>query len=247
MNLLLLDPDEVEADGVVILTGPRARHLRQVLGAGPGKSLRAGVLGQGHGSAQVETVDSERVVVRYRQERPCEQPVPRVLLLGMPRPKAFSRCLQHAAALGFTRILILGCQRVEKGHLLSGRLEPERLRADLCQGLEQGGHVHLPDVHVFRRFKPFVEDALEALVTPTARYVAHVGADPLSPSAGRVPHFALAVGPDGGFVPYEVELLKARGFVPFGSNVGALRVESALGYFTGQLDALVAAHFSEIS
>lgn len=240
MNLLLLDPATVSSEGRSLLTGARACHVRDVLGATPGSTLRAGVLNQSRGRAFVESLEPDAVMLRYVSEEPCPLPPPRVLLLAMPRPKAFSRCLQHAAALGFTRILVLGCQKVEKGHLRSGRLEPSRVREDLVLGLEQGGHVALPEFELHPRFKPFVEDLLDERVPAQGRFVAHVGAPSIR---DHVPHapgpsYALAIGPDGGFIPYEVELLVARGFVPFGSAIGALRVESALSYFTGQLDAL---------
>jgi RsmE family RNA methyltransferase len=240
VNLLLLDPEAVSELGVATLSGTRATHVRQVLGAGPGTLLRAGVLNQSRGQARVESVTPDAVVVRYRPEQSCGTRKSRVLLLAMPRPKAFSRCLQHAAALGFTRILVFRCQRVEKGHLASGRLQPARVHEDLVLGLEQGGHVLLPEVRVFSRFKPFVEDSLDELVPGAGRYVAHVGAPPVGSLARTAASgFTLAIGPDGGFVPYEVELLAARRFVLFGSGAGALRVESALSYFTGQLDALI--------
>jgi RsmE family RNA methyltransferase len=241
MNLLLLDPEAVSPQGTATITGSRAAHLRQVLGVLPGSVVRAGVLNESRGRASIEAVAADSVSLRYSAEAPCPSLPPRVLLLGMPRPKAFSRCLQHAAALGFTRILVLGCQRVEKGHLRSGRLDSARLHEDLVLGLEQGSHVLLPEVSVFARFKPFVQDSLDALVPKAGRFVAHLGAPllrdlALAPTGSR---YALAIGPDGGFVPYEVELLRACGFLPFGSDAGALRVESALSYFTGQLDAVL--------
>jgi len=46
MNLLLLSPDELLPDGTARVQGRRARHVAEVLRAGPGDKLRAGVLGE---------------------------------------------------------------------------------------------------------------------------------------------------------------------------------------------------------
>src|SRR5215471_20281950 len=53
MNLLLLLPDEFAPDGTARLTGARLRHLREVLGVGPGSTVRTGVLGGRVGTAEV--------------------------------------------------------------------------------------------------------------------------------------------------------------------------------------------------
>ena len=44
MNLILCESSEVDADGVVTLTGARAAHVRGVLGAKPGDVIRIGVV-----------------------------------------------------------------------------------------------------------------------------------------------------------------------------------------------------------
>jgi RsmE family RNA methyltransferase len=54
---------------------------------------------------------------------------------------------------------------------------------------------------------------------------------------GRV---ALAIGPEGGWVDFELTLLAARGFVPFSLGERILRVEVAVPYALGQLKALSA-------
>jgi 16S rRNA (uracil1498-N3)-methyltransferase len=245
MNLLLFDRAELSADGRVNLVGRRAEHLLFVLGVEVGSTLRAGVLDSGFGEATILSKTATSVELRYEQHRSTSADLTRVLVLALPRPKVLSRCVSHAAALGFTAIALVRCQRSEKSHLSSHRLDPERTRQDCLLGLEQAGRVTVPLVGLFTRFKPFVEDSLEALAPPPARFVAHLGSATVADVAAHLgsdatSSYTLAVGPEGGFVPYEVALLEAHGFVAFGAPVGALRVESAISYFTGQLDALAA-------
>src|SRR5215475_5336677 len=99
MNLLLLLPDEVAPDGTARLTGARLRHLREVLGVGPGSTVRAGVLGGSVGTAEVLTLTDAEAVLRTMLDHP-PPPRPGVdLLLAVPRPKALRRILAAAASL----------------------------------------------------------------------------------------------------------------------------------------------------
>ena len=86
---------------------------------------------------------------------------------------------------------------------------------------------------VRERFRPFVEDELEGLFTGATRLLAHPA------STGSAPPFKgralLAVGPEGGWVQFEIELLRERGFIPFTLGPRPLRVEVAVPYALGAL------------
>src|SRR5205823_2651848 len=47
----------------------------------------------------------------------------------------------------------------------------------------------------------------------------------------------VAIGPEGGWVPFEIDLLRGRGFTPFTLGPRPLRVEVALPYALGMLRA----------
>jgi 16S rRNA U1498 N3-methylase RsmE len=53
VNLVLLEPDEIDDSGRARIGGARARHITQVLHTPPGGSLRAGIVGGGQGTATV--------------------------------------------------------------------------------------------------------------------------------------------------------------------------------------------------
>jgi RsmE family RNA methyltransferase len=57
----------------------------------------------------------------------------------------------------------------------------------------------------------------------------------LAPGGGGI---ALAIGPDGGFLPYEVERFAAQGFLPVACGTRPLRTETALAVLKGQFDLL---------
>ncbi len=237
MNLLVLLPDELSADGTARLAGARLRHLREVLHATPGRTLRSGLLGGQVGTAEVLSMDAEAAVLRVTLQRP-PPPRPGVdLVLAVPRPKALRRILAAAASVGVDRLVLLAAARVEKSYLASPVLTPETLRTHLLDGLEQAQDTVLPEVLVEPRFRPFVEDRMDALLGPGERWLLHPGDDgPRRPSPeGRL---ALAIGPEGGWVPFERTLLEARGFRPLGFGPRTLRSETvvpfALGWATGR-------------
>ena len=90
MNLILLEPDEIQADGTAVLTGKRARHVREVLQAAPGEEIRVGVVDGPLGTATVRE-DSKQLHLDCTFSSGIP-PVPRVdLLLAMPRPKVMNR------------------------------------------------------------------------------------------------------------------------------------------------------------
>ncbi|MBL9079021.1 MAG: RsmE family RNA methyltransferase [Planctomycetes bacterium] len=239
MNFLLLHRDELRDDGTARLSGRRAAHARTVLRVAPGQALRAGIVDGPLGTATVLDVGEHAITVALR----CDQPAPAggdVLLLAVPRPKVLLRMLAHAAALGAAHVVLCRSWRVEKSHLLATSMQPEVWREQLLLGLEQAGRTALPRVTFCPLFKPMVEDLLPTLALPPLRFVAHpAAATPVAHLAlpAAVP-FALALGPDGGWLPYEVQALAAAGFHAVSAGPHPLRTETALAVLWGQLDLL---------
>lgn len=119
MNLLLLRPGELLADGTARLRGRRLLHAREVLRLSEGDVLRAGVLNGPLGTAELLRVGEDEMVLRPAL---TEQPPPRPgveLLLALPRPKALRKILPAAASLGVDRIVLVNAARVEKSYLTS--------------------------------------------------------------------------------------------------------------------------------
>jgi RsmE family RNA methyltransferase len=237
VNLLLLEPGELAPDGVARLSGRRARHVAEVLRAAPGDRLQAGVVGGRMGEAEVRSVSTDEVVLSPQLDRDPPPPSPIALLLALPRPKILRRVLQATAAMGVKRVVLLGTYRVEKSYFATPFLAPEAIRAELIVGLEQGRDTRLPEVHVRRLFKPFVEDELDALFPEPVRLLAHpVGAAPLEAHAPTGARAALAIGPEGGFTAYEADALRARGFAGVSLGPRVLRVDAAVPYAVGQVE-----------
>lgn len=239
MNFLLLEADESAADGRCRLVGRRAEHVRTVLRAEVGDVLRAAVVDGPRGEARVTAIAPDAVEFACAWRQDVEPRPDDALLLAVPRPKVLLRMLAHAAALGFGRIELFRSWRVDKSHLDSDAMRPSTQRAALLAGLEQTGRTRLPAVGFHPLFRPFVEDALPGLRLPAQRFAADPAAATstaaLAPGVGGI---ALAIGPDGGFLPYEVDQLAAQGFLPISCGPRPLRTETALAVLKGQLDLL---------
>ena len=85
----------------------------------------------------------------------------------------------------------------------------------------------LPEIVIEKRFKPFVEDRLPQLVEGTLGLVGHPGDYPDCPRGLSEP-VTLAIGPEGGWIPYEIDLLAKAGLQPVQLGARILRVETAV-------------------
>ncbi|MCP4656773.1 MAG: 16S rRNA (uracil(1498)-N(3))-methyltransferase [bacterium] len=245
MNLLLVERSEIETAGRVLLRDRRAEHLRKVLRAEVGRTLRVGVIGSGVGEGRVLAVTGEAVEL---QVEISEEPARRSwvdLIVALPRPQALHRILQYAAALGVGRIDLTNAWRVEKSYFSSPALRDEAVRRQLVLGAEQGMNTQLPEVRIRPLLVPFVGELIER-PSPPLRLLAHPDAtQPIEAAffeaarAGAGPtRVEVALGPEGGWIDREVETFRGAGFRPVRLGAWILRVETALAAALAQLELL---------
>ncbi|MCQ4320566.1 16S rRNA (uracil(1498)-N(3))-methyltransferase [Stutzerimonas stutzeri] len=234
MNLLLLEAADFVATDRVILRDRRLTHLHEVHRAEAGESLRVGLLGGQMGQGHLLRLDAKEaeLEIELQQTPPAKLPV--TLLLALPRPKMLRRVLQTAASMGVPRLVLLNSYRVEKSFWQTPFLEPQAIREQLLLGLEQARDTLLPEVTIEKRFKPFVEDRLPQLAAGTRGLVGHPGDYPACPRALSEP-VTLAIGPEGGWIPYEVAKLIEAGLQPVQLGDRILRVETAVSALLARL------------
>ena len=227
MNLLLLEEADFIAADRVILRDRRLTHMQEVHRCEVGDSMRVGRIGGLMGSAEVLRLDADEAELRVTLDQPPPAKLPLTLVLALPRPKMLRRVFQTVAAMGVPRIVLVNSYRVEKSFWQTPFLEPEAIREQLILGLEQARDTVLPEVIIEKRFKPFVEDQLPQLAAGSLGLVGHPGTYPACPRAVTQP-VTLAIGPEGGWIPYEVEKLAAAGLQPVQLGERILRVETAV-------------------
>ena len=227
MNLLLLEEGDFVAADRVRLSGRRLSHLNEVHRAENGDTLRVGRLGGQMGRGQLLQLDATSAELQVAFDQPPPAKLPITLLLALPRPKMLKRVLQSVSAMGVPRLILLNSYRVEKSFWQTPFLEPAAIREQLILGLEQARDTLLPEVIIEKRFKPFVEDRLPQLAAGTLGLTGHPGDYPACPRAVEQP-VTLAIGPEGGWIPYEVEKLGEAGLQPVQLGERILRVETAV-------------------
>lgn len=226
---MLVLAGEVDDDGAVQLGDGRARHIIDVLGAAPGDRVRIGVIDGPLGTGTVMAASGDQVELRCAFDAPPPRPAVD-LLLALPRPKVLRRLWAQLAALGVGQILLTNAARVERNYFDTHVLDEAVYRPLLIEGLQQARDTWLPRVSVRRQLKVLVEDALDALVPEAARVVAHPGAASSITAVVRqaaARRVLLAVGPEGGWTPYELDLLGAHGFQAVSTGTRTLRSDTA--------------------
>ncbi|RJX76198.1 16S rRNA (uracil(1498)-N(3))-methyltransferase [Pseudomonas sp. LS-2] len=227
MNLLLLeDADFIAADRVV-LRDRRLKHMQEVHRCEVGDSLRVGRVGGLLGSAELLRLEPREAELSVVFDRHPPAKLPLTLVLALPRPKMLRRVFQTVATMGVPKVILVNSYRVEKSFWQTPFLEPSAIREQLILGLEQARDSVLPEIVIEKRFKPFVEDRLPAIVDGTLGLVGHPGDFAACPRAVDEP-VTLAIGPEGGWIPYEVDLLRASGLNPVQLGDRILRVETAV-------------------
>lgn len=227
MNLILMDENDMTQEGVVLLKGRRLKHIREILKSVPGDRLTVGMVNGLIGAGEVLEISEKKVVLKTVFDRHPPQPLALTLILALPRPIVLNRLLMSVASLGVKKIILVQSKQVEKSYWNSPVLDHKSMEEQCILGLEQAKDTILPSISLKKRFKPFVEDELPAIIKGTRALAAHPSSNNTNVSAAHGP-VTLMIGPEGGFIPYEIEMLLQLGFQPFSLGERILKVETAV-------------------
>ena len=239
-NRILFRADEVDGDEARVAgLDARARHAREVLGASVGSTIRAGVIDEGRCSGTIiadDGDDGEFIVALSAREGSTR--APRVdLLLATPRPKVLRRMWAPLAAMGVGRVFLANASKVERYYFDSKALERETIREEILRGLEQAGDYIVPQIGVAKRLPPIIDrlagklegndmtNGFEWLLGGDRAWtldvdvllLAHPGesrtsvADALA-GVDENSRVLIAIGPEGGWTEYELDMLEHAGF-----------------------------------
>ena len=242
MNLLLFESHEIKADNTVSLSDRHSEHIIRILACKLGDTVRAGVINGPVGTGEIVSIKNTEVVLRFTPEGPPSEQPPLDLILGLVRPIMLKKILAQAASLGVGRIFLINANRVEKSFFGASLLKDERYRTYLIEGLEQAKVTYLPQVSIHHRFRPFVEDFVPTIAKSYSRMlVAHPEAGEAlkqvtgTEISGRT---LLAVGPEGGWVDFEIEKFLDQSFMPVSLGERVLRTDTAVVALLSQLMVL---------
>ncbi|MCO7247456.1 16S rRNA (uracil(1498)-N(3))-methyltransferase [Halomonas sp. Mc5H-6] len=229
MNLILLEPHDVAQNGQALLRDQRRlTHLREVHRAQPGDTLTVGCANGMIGKAELTAIGPDQATLRWEHlGEPPPPALPVHLVLALPRPRMLARTLEHVTALGVKRMTLLHTKRVEKSYWQSPELRPEKIHQHLVLGLEQARDTVMPSVTLVKGFRAFLDEHLPALLAQGRGLVAHPGMPHPCPR-GISEETVLLIGPEGGFIDWEVEQLLNAGCEGMHLGPRILRVETAV-------------------
>lgn len=244
MNIILVQAEEIQ-ENCVHLSDHRAKHIVKVLHGAVGDRLRVGCINCDLGVGEIVSLTKkypfsvELVLDLSEQARP----IPELdLILALPRPIMLKRILSQVTALGVGTIHLINANRVEKSFWKASLLEPQEYTEHLVQGLEQAVDTRLPEVVIHEKFKPFVEDYLPKI---TPGYGSLICAHPKGNRTlagvvkeGEDKRVLLAIGPEGGWVEFEVEKFKEQEFNCCTIGDRILKVDTATIAIHAQITAL---------
>ncbi len=236
MNILLLTPqdfiDSTEKRDTV--EGERVKHIRRTLQKKVGDTIKIGVLNGKLGSAEIIELSKKEVTLQVEYETAPPAPLPATLIVALPRPKSFKKVLYSAVCHGVKDIYFVRTKRVERSYWESTALEQDKIDHIVFEALQQVKDTVPPKIHFKTKLKPFLDDDLPELLSKSEFVLFQPIVDhdeTFTPEKGK--HYTLFIGPEGGFIPHEIELLTQAGAncVKLGDRI--LRVEHAVSAVLG--------------
>lgn len=243
MNIVLLNPREIKKNQAR-LSDYRAEHIVKILRSNVGDRISVGILNGKIGSAIIEEIDRKRpfqvkLFLCIEHDPP---PLSKIdVVLALPRPIVFKRIVHQLTALGVGRVYVINAAKVEKSYWESSVVADEGWRDHVITGLEQAVDTKMVDFSFHRGFKPFMNDTVSEIAGNYELLVtSHPGSEkPISKLAvSEKGSILMAVGPEGGWNEFEMELMTQQGFqaVNIGSRI--LKVETAVTAVHAQLTLL---------
>ena len=234
MNIALLFEEDFISPNQALLSDRRLKHLQEVRNIQQGDQVAIGKANGMIGEAIVTEITEHTAQLTINWTKQAPDPLPITLIIALPRPKMVKRIIQTVATMGVKELYFINSYKVEKSFWQSPWLSESKLLENVVLGLEQAMDTQLPNIHLKKRFKPFVEDELPDISKNSLRLVAHPGKHQNCPTQVKQPT-TLVIGPEGGFIPYEIEKLIECGFEPVSLGDRILRTETAVPVLLSKL------------
>ena len=244
MNLIILSETEKEG-GHFHLTDKRAVHIKEILRSKVGDLIEIGLINGPQGKAEIVNITDREVVIKPIELKEIPHPEPTIdLICALPRPQTLKKVLITSATMGVRHLYLIRANRVEKSFFHSPLLQPENYNPFLIEGLSQGKNTRLPQVSVHDRFKPYFEEELSGIIAKMPEKPAMLVPDFESIQnlsdvySFKTDSMIIAIGPEGGWIPFELDLMKDVGFKGLTLGRWILRVETAVAGILNQIELL---------
>ena len=213
-------------DTTAALTGDQAVHLARVLRAEPGQIYDIVANGFLH-RAEIVAVSDKEVSFALHEELEADAALPLHLLLAVFKFDHFEWAVEKATELGVARITPVLARRTEKHLALAATKRVERWRRIALEASKQSRRTDVPEIAEPASLKVALEretSDVRILLSETEQAVSLSAALDES-RASRI--CALAIGPEGGWTPEEMELFEDHEWRSVTLGPRILRAETA--------------------
>lgn len=248
MNMIILtERDQIENNYFKLLDH-RFLHIKNILKKQIGETIEAGVLNQYKGKAEIIDISDTSVIICFCEKYLNESSNISIdIICALPRPQTIKKILPLIATTGVKNLHLIKSNRVEKSFFHSPLVnENAKMEKYLLEGLSQGKRCSLPSVEVYKKFKSYFDTGFVELIkdlkpSEFELIILHPNQDENLYNViknKKVKNLIVAIGPEGGWVPFEIEYFEKQGFkkVCLGSSI--LRVENALNSVIAQKELL---------
>jgi 16S rRNA (uracil1498-N3)-methyltransferase len=231
VNLILFD--EVREVYQLASEDHRHRHIRTVLKARSGDTIRIGVVQGPEGIGTIQSVTPGGTKVSAQWHRKGRDPLPLDVIVGHPRPPVLQRLWRDLATARVRGIHVFAGDLGEPNYLSSSVWE--KLDDRLQEGMSQGRHTCKPGVYRYETLDGALEAVVAGAVSPGWHIYGGVDAAavPLVNYLRNLPEGAListcvCIGPERGLSLREVRLLEDRRFQAVSLGTSVYRTETAV-------------------
>jgi len=242
MNLLILFEQDRLENGKFYISDNRFIHIKDILKKNTGDQLFVGMLNGYDGTAVIEQLDNEKIILSEPiwNEKKHEHNIID-LIFALPRPQTLKKILFITGMMGVKRLFLIRANRVEKSYFHSPLLKPENYKRFLIDGMSQGKNTYMPEISIHDKFKPFIESLNEKYLprnNPVQKLLPDKESERIISDLydKNISNTLIAIGPEGGWVPFEIDLMKSIGFEIFKLSNKTLRVEHAVTAVLSQIE-----------
>jgi RsmE family RNA methyltransferase len=244
MNLIILFENDRIDNGMFCLSDNRFIHIKDILKKESGEQLIVGMLNGPDGTTIIEQIDEDKIILSEPIWNSEKQEYNQIdLICALPRPQILKKVLFISGMMGIKRLFLIRANRVEKSYFHSPLLKQVNYQRFLIEGMSQGKNTFMPVISIHDKFKPFMVSFNEKYLedeNTTQKLLPHQDSNRVisdlydKNSSSHI----IAIGPEGGWVPFEIELMESIGFEKFQLSSKTLRVEHALTATLSQIELI---------
>jgi 16S rRNA (uracil1498-N3)-methyltransferase len=235
VNQIILHRSENISPHRFLIQDPlKLNHINNIIKPKIFNSLDVCIVDEGLASGKIIELSQDAIIIEILHiNKPHTHPQIH-LLTGLSRPLTCQKILEHATSMGVHSFTFFQAKLSEKSYAQS-KLFVDKKYLDYCEkGLSQSKqYFQLPNVILSPTLPILPQDqSLKFVLSPNAKdwlddFDIHFN-QPIT----------LALGPERGFIPQEVDFFKKQGFHPIKVSHSILRVETAVFYILAQLELL---------